>query len=207
MWCSHELLQKVVDEALTKLGLKSASIKVFIQSWCSFFPLDGSVLFRLMGRVLAPIPAVYGGRQGAPQVIASPNVSLWGFSMLLKGTSAVLSKCLDTSPCYQNTFQKPGFEPTSLRFACPQDIHYEMLIIMLILHIRNTPTNVDLIWFDWMWIKCSGNNPCHTGSDNHVAFHPARTPTLAYYSSDQCFTFTRHHIRGNYCEGVEINGH
>lgn len=120
MRCSHELLQKMADKSLTKLGLKSGS--KFFSVMMFIFPLDGSVLFRLVGRVLGPIPAVYGGRQGAPQVIANPDVSLWGFSMLLKGTSAVLSKCPDTSPCYQSTLQilsAPGFEPISLPFCLP----------------------------------------------------------------------------------------
>lgn len=137
--------------------------------------------------------------------IAGPFVTLWGFGMLLKDTLVVLWRCPGTSPCYQNNFcphwgwnQEPS--PT-LSYHCPQDSHYEVLIMMLLLHISITQTNVDLIWLEasrsgWEW-SAQAVTPswyCHTGSDNHVAFHPARASMLAYCSADQWVAVHSHAI-------------
>lgn len=92
-------------------------INIFIAR-CSIHLLNVFFPCRVMGRVLEPVPAVRGGGHcwTAPQLIAGPDLSIWGSGTLLKGTPAVLWRCPGTSLATFSTFVcKPGIDPRTLR--------------------------------------------------------------------------------------------
>lgn len=74
---------------------------------------------RVMGRVLEPIKGARGRVHcwTAHHLIARPYLSIWGSVTLLRGTSAVLWRCLGTFPATSTPFQL---------FVCHQDLNQEL---------------------------------------------------------------------------------
>lgn len=81
----------VRDVVVTRFMRSSGSVFIYFLL-IHFYFLDHFINFRVRGWMLVSMPATCGLRQDPPlgELITEPYVSIWAYTTLLKGTTAVL---------------------------------------------------------------------------------------------------------------------
>lgn len=79
------------DVVVTRFMRSSGTVFIYFLL-IHFYFLDHFINFGVRGRMLVSSPATCGLRQDPPldELITGPCVSIWAYSALLKGTTAVL---------------------------------------------------------------------------------------------------------------------